>query len=730
MTIAVPTFVNRRRLSGRGVRALGSLRHLSLFLIALVLVSVFGTYYVLTQGESPVGPPERTVKTLTIVNLVLLATLLFIVTRRLFSLWSALKQGAAGSRLQTRIIIVFGLVTILPAMLISAFSAFFFTYNIKTWFDDRVSIALEESVTVAEAYLEEHKEVLRADALAMASDIKRELDEAILNPAFFTNMVNGQAALRGLTDAIVFEGDHPIAHSRLSFSAFFTDISEQVMQQARRGEIVIQEQDDKITAFVMIDEPNMFLLISRLIDGKVLAHMEQTQGAVSSYQNLKADIGHLQLRFSVIFIVVTLVLLLSVVWYGIVFAGRLLAPLSQLVRATERVRAGDYSPLPEFSGSEENEIGILIRRFNRMTEQLQTQRQELTQANRLLDERRRFTEAVLESASAGVLAVDADWHIVLYNRSAAQLLGFGEKGEVRGEHMATVIPEIGHMLKEAEDAPDTLHQSDLTLLRDGKALTLHARISSEMLDQQVEGYVITFDDISALVSAQRSAAWSDVARRIAHEIKNPLTPIQLSTERLKKKYLPEGEEDRATFQRYLDTISRHTRDIGTMVEEFVSFARMPQPKFREENIASLIRKSVFSAQTAHPEVRFDFAGDDETIQILCDERQVSQILTNVLKNAAESIERREGDALPQGEIRLRGAAEGGRYRLAIEDNGVGFPPDNIEKMLEPYVTTRAKGTGLGLAIVRKIMEEHGGGITLANRENGPGARVDLVFPLG
>jgi two-component system nitrogen regulation sensor histidine kinase NtrY len=717
----------RRRLRHSGGRFGG---RLSLFLFLLILASVLVTYGAITRTDAPLTPDSTTVRWLTAGNLVLIASLGAVIAYRLFRLWSSLREGGIGSRLQTRVITVFSIVTILPTVIVSVFTALLLNHGIQSWFDDRVSTALTESVAVAQSYLEEHKETLRADAIAMAGDVQRELHAAVTNPTFFNNVVNAQTSLRSLAEALVLQDDRIIGRSRLSFSLTFERLPPELMEQAAEEGVVIFEKEDKIFALARVDElTNTYLLISRFVDSKVLSHMEQAGGAASEYERLRSRISGLQVQFFISFVVVSLLLLLTVIWYGIVFASRLVVPLSRLIKATERVRAGDFSIRVDPGDKEDGEISTLIQRFNRMTEQLQAQRRDLTLANRTMDARRRFTEAVLEGASAGVIALDPDLKVTLYNRSASQLMEFGNQEDYKGTHIHQVMPELSDLLDRAHAQPDALHQGDVVVAKESRALTLHVRVTVQRQGEKIESYIATFDDISALVSAQRRAAWSDVARRIAHEIKNPLTPIQLATERLRKKYLPPDKEEQAAFTRYLDTIGKHVGDIGSMVEEFVSFARMPQPMFRKENLLTLLNQACFSAQTGFPEITFSVLCERREVEVICDERQMGQVFTNLFKNAAEAVERRQEERnAPSGAVSATVSVSEHRCVVEFRDNGTGFPPDKMEQMMEPYVTTRARGTGLGLAIVKKIVEDHQGSIQISNREEG-GALVIISFPI-
>lgn len=699
-------------------------------LMFIVFLLALATYVAFTNAKRPLGPEAGTVQWLIVGNLTVLGILSFVVLRRVMKLWRSLRRGSVGSRLQSRVVLAFSLVTILPALAITIFSTVLFQYGIKSWFDQRVSVALEESVTVAEAYLTEHKAALRADAVAMAHDLQRELPLSGLNPKIFNNILNSQVALRDLSEALVFRENIPIARSALSFSLMFETLPAEILEQARRGEIPMIDREDRIMAIAQIDPLNdSYLIISRLIDPKVIGHVDQAHGAVGQYLLLKSQISALQIQFTVIFVLMAGLLLLSVIWYGMLFASRLVVPLSRLINATERVRAGDYSIRLEV-GEGDDEISTLIRRFNRMTGQLRTQRDDLTQANRELDQRSRFSEAVLEGVSAGIIALDIDQRIRLCNRAAQQLLQLDRLEELSDTPLSVLLPPFAEVLRRAWEDPYRPQQEDVTLQQETRTLTLLTRITAETQDGLIEGFVVTFDDISPLLAAQRRAAWADVARRVAHEIKNPLTPITLSAERLRKKFSPQGEEEKEAFHRYLDTITRHIRDIGGIVEEFVSFARMPMPKIKPEALKPLLEKAAFSAETASPTVTVDVRLAQDDLMLMCDESQMNQVFTNLLKNACEAIERLSPDvkAANAGHIAIDAYVEAGKLLISLRDNGPGFPEDKLHKLTDPYVTTREKGTGLGLSIVKKIVEDHKGSMLLENLPSG-GACITLSFPL-
>ena len=650
----------------------------------------------------------------------------FLIFRRFLRLRNVLKRGITGSQLQNKVVKVFSLVTIIPTIIISVFSILFFYYGIKDWFNQSINTVLNESVAVAESYLEEHKTNLRADSLAMAKDLQRELHLAFTNPKLFENIVNGQVSVRTLSEAIIIQNQKIIARSNLSFSFIFETIPEHVLENARSGNVATLEMDDRLFAIVALDPvSNIYLVISRLIDAKVLNHIEESKGAAASYANVSENINNLQILFITGFIFVTIFLLLAVIWYGINFAQRLTIPLITLAQATQRVGEGDYS-IQIDNIKDNDEMDMLIAHFNHMTEQLQKQRQELTKATRMLDQRRRFTETILEGVSAGIVALDNNFIITLCNHSALRLLGFKAESELRSKSLAEIIPEFEILLEKVRLNPSEVHQEQVALRHHGINFILQAKVSAESSQAYVEGFIVALDDITPLIAAQRSAAWSDVARRVAHEIKNPLTPIKLSLDRLKKKFEPDTPELKESYHKYIGTISRHIADISRIVEEFSAFARLPAPKMQEINICALLEQAIFSAETMHQQITYGLVTSNPNIMLQVDEVQMSQVFTNLLKNAAESIERVENKHA-RGQIDVMLRHNDNAVVIDIADNGIGFPPELLPRIMEPYVSTRSKGTGLGLAIVKKIIEDHKGTISLGNRSMG-GAIITISLP--
>ena len=710
-------------------------RRLMLAVAVIAVLAGAATFLVLTGTAGP-GITQDTLLVLLVVDVAIVLCLGGLVGYSIVKLWAERRAGAVGARLHVRLVTLFSVVAVAPAIMVAVMAALFFNFEVKSWFNERVRAAVDNSVAVAEGYLREHKQVIAGDAVAMANDLYRIWPAILSSSGAAERAVDSQAALRSLSEAVVFDSTGRVL-ARTGLALESEPPPGWALDRASGGELVILtgNNDDRVRALIGLNTvPRAFLYVTRFIDPTVLRHLERTRQAATEYNRLEALRGDLQVMMAGIFVAFALLILFAAITVGLGLANRLARPISRLIAAAEQVRAGDLDVRVTPSG-DEPELGSLMRSFNRMTEQLSQQHRELTGANRQLEDRRRFTETVLAGVSAGVLGLDAEGRVTLPNRSAATLLGLG-RGELAGRSLDEAVPEMADLLDAARKRPDRRVEDQVTVRRDGETRTLLVRIAAERGDDDAApGYVVTFDDITELESAQRKAAWADVARRIAHEIRNPLTPIQLSAERLKRKYAGEVTSDRATFEQYTDTIVRQVGDIRRMVDEFSAFARMPQPEPTMVDLRTLARDGVFVQRTAHPEVRFVLRLPESPVMCRCDARLVAQAITNLLQNAVEAIEGREGD-VPPGEIVVSLSADAERIALAIEDNGRGLPVAERARLTEPYVTTRAKGTGLGLAIVKKIVEDHGGRLILEDRgagavavEGAAGAHVVLTFPL-
>ncbi len=714
---------------------------LAVALAIAATISGFATYGALTQS-GPFGPDIETVIVLLNIDLVLLLLLGVVVARRLVGLWSERRRGSAGSKLHSRLVAMFSIAAITPAILVGVFSALFFTLGLEAWFSERVKTALDDSLQVAEAYSEEHRGNMRAHILAMARDLEFQGPAILWDQRRLGLFLDTQTALRELSEAVVVRRDgRVLGQTRLSFSLALQPLDGEILSEAAPNEVVILTSDngDRVRAVTELDSaPGTFLVVGRLVDPRVTGHIDKVIQAVGEFQVLEGRRSDLQIIFALVYVVSALLLLFAAIWFALNFATRLVRPIGALVAAAERVRAGDLTARVPDAGTAD-ELGTLSRAFNRMTGQLSAQRRELIEANRQIDSRRRFTESVLSGVSAGVIGLDADGRIELPNRSAVELLGI-QSDDLIGKTLRDVVPELRSLIDAAMSDHMSRVDGDVELERLGRTRNLTVRITAEStIDEtsdgertEVErmGYVVTFDDITPLIAAQRKAAWADVARRIAHEIKNPLTPIQLSAERLKRKYLREVTTDPDVFAACTDTIVRQVGDLRHIVNEFSDFARMPAPQFSQDDMVKLLEQAITLQEVGGANVTFvrEMPGAPVTVQ--CDARQMGQVFNNLLQNAMEAIEtrRREDDDQTEGKIRVKVAEDGDRCIIEVHDNGCGLPAGSRDKLFEPYVTHRDKGTGLGLAIAQRIVAEHGGSLTLTDSpDGGARARIGLML---
>ncbi|WP_120496600.1 PAS domain-containing sensor histidine kinase [Kiloniella sp. EL199] len=720
-------------------KRVGLERKLAIILFIATSISGITTFSALSGDLSQANDPQLILLLLT-TDFILLMALLAIVVRRLVLLWLERKRGLAGAKLHSRLVGLFSLVAVTPTIIVAVVSVGFFEFGLQGWFNEKVSTAVKESHAVAEAYLNEHQQGIVADALSVSSDLGQSLNLLIQNEEQLDAFLTERANRLNLTEAVVFDQSGQV-QGKAAFSFllnFAPEIPDFAIKNAINGEVIILSTEDngRVRALVYLGGfDGSFLIVGRPIDPNILKHIERAKSAVALYTDLEGQRSGFVLTFAMIFAIVALMILLASVWVGLAFSNNLTGPIGNLIAAAEKVREGDLETRV-ISNKSEDEIGRLSRTFNLMTGELQRQQQELMSTNAQLDERTRFIEAVLGGVTAGVIGLNAKGEITLPNRSASAF--FVEQfADLRGRHISVVMPEVAEFVEEAKSRPLRPVEKHIPYTQEnGVQRTLLLRTVAELGDDfEIIGFVITFDDITELVSAQRKAAWSDVARRIAHEIKNPLTPIQLSAERLKRKYLKEIGSDTKTFELCIDTIIRHVTDIGTMVNEFSSFARMPVPKMKETDLNKLIKEAVFLQDTAQQGIKFETIVPDENVLMSCDTEQINRVLTNLLLNAGESIEGKleEGRDDKAAHIKVVLERSDAEVSISIQDTGKGLPAGDREKLTEPYVTNREKGTGLGLAIVKKIMEDHGGSLVLEDNldQTGKiiGAQAHLVFPI-
>src|SRR5436190_2639829 len=690
-------------------------RSLGLTAVAVALLSALVTFVVLA-GLTPIAPTHEVVVTLLAGNAVAVLLLILFIAREVWGVVQARRRGRAAARLHVRIVALFSVIAALPAVLVAIVASVTLDRGLDRLFSRQTYSLIENATIVADAYVRELDQLIRADTIALAVELARAKPLFDESREQFHQFLSVQASIRGLPAVFLLDKDLKVidqidARITQSLVKPSPTVLAGIDDTEPRVEMVLD--DNYVAAIIKLhDYIDTYVYIARVLDPRVLAQLRATQAGIAHYADLAARRIGIQIAFGLMFTVIALIVLLSAVWIGLNFANYLVAPIRRLIGAAQIVSTGNlYVQVP--TRQSEGDLAQLGQTFNKMTQELRTQRDDIVRARDLIDSRRRFTEAVLAGASAGVIGVDADSCISILNRSAERLIGRTE-ADVLGQPLAEVVPELAGMLEAARSGTQRLVQGQVTISRNGRERNLSVRVTSEQSGAAEGGYVMTLDDITELVAAQRTSAWADVARRIAHEIKNPLTPIQLSAERLRRKYGSVIKEDGGVFQQCTDTIVRQVDDIKRMVDEFSRFARMPKPVMTAEDVADTVRQVVFLQRVGNADMDIDLEIAEDPMPAKFDRRLISQALTNIIKNATEAIAAVPPAELGRGRIRIWAGREGGDIVVDVIDNGIGLPKENRSRLLEPYVTTREKGTGLGLAIVGRILEDHGGRIELGD----------------
>ena len=688
-------------------------RALGLAAVALALLSALLTFLVLA-GLTPIAPTHEVVVTLLLANAVTVFLLILVIAREVWGVVQARRRGRAAARLHVRIVALFSIIAAVPAILVAVVASVTLDRGLDRLFSQQTQSLIENSLIVADAYVREHVQFVRADSIAIAIELARAKPLFDQSREQFHQFLAVQASIRGLPAVMLLDKDvNVVDQVDGQINEAFVKPSAEVLAAINDTEpqVAMFLDDNYVAAIIKLRGYNdLYLYIARLLDPRVLAQLRATQASVAQYADLSARRIGIQIAFGLMYTVIALIVLLSAVWIGLNFANYLVAPIRRLIGAAQVVSTGNlYVQVP--TRRSEGDLAQLGETFNKMTQELRTQRDDIVRARDLIDSRRRFTEAVLAGASAGVIGVDAESCISILNRSAERLIGRTE-ADALGRPLTEIVPELAGMFAAARSGLQRLVQGQVTINRDGRERNLSVRVTSEQSGAAEGGYVVTLDDITELVTAQRTSAWADVARRIAHEIKNPLTPIQLSAERLRRKYASVIKEDGGIFQQCTDTIVRQVDDIKRMVDEFSRFARMPKPVMTAEDVADTVRQVVFLQRVGNADIGIDLEIAEDPLRAHFDRRLISQALTNIIKNASEAIAAVPPQELGRGRIRVWAGREGNDIVIDVIDNGIGLPKENRSRLLEPYVTTRDKGTGLGLAIVGRILEEHGGRIEL------------------
>jgi two-component system nitrogen regulation sensor histidine kinase NtrY len=694
------------------------------FAVVLALLSAFLTFVVLT-GLTRIEPTREVAVSFMLINGATILVLVGIILREVWQVMQARRRGRAAARLHIQIVSLFSVIAVLPAVLVAIVANVTIDRGLDRLFSGPTREVIQNSLIIARAYMQGHAQLIRGDILGMANDVAHARPLYDQDRKSFRELLTGSAASRNLPGAMLIDKDRNVLETaqtgiELAFAAPPPELLSNVNEI--EPEIAVLPEENFVAAVIRLRAFNdTFLYVARQLDPLVVAQLKQTEASVAEYAEIESRRLGIQVNFALIFAVIALTILMASILIGLNFANWLVAPIRRLMSAANIVSTGDLHVQVPVHKSE-GDLAQLGETFNKMTQELRTQRDELVSASDLIDSRRRFIEAVLSSASAGIIGVDASGSVGILNRSAEKLIGHAES-ETLDHPLSDVLPELDEMMKTARESTQRLVQGQITITREGHERNLSVRVSAEQTSQTRDSYIITLDDITELVSAQRTSAWADVARRIAHEIKNPLTPIQLSAERIRRKFGKVITEDKAVFEQCTDTIVRQVDDIRRMVDEFSRFARMPKPVIEGEDVADTVRQAVFLMRVGHPDVDIEAEIKDEPVRAQFDRRLISQALTNIIKNATEAIEAVAVGELGKGRIDVIAARENDDVVIDVIDNGIGLPKVSRARLLEPYVTTREKGTGLGLAIVGRVLEDHGGRIELHDASDiRPGAR--------
>ncbi|QYK40195.1 MAG: PAS domain-containing sensor histidine kinase [Paracoccaceae bacterium] len=695
-------------------------------LVVLGPVLALGTFLIL--GPMNQGANSPALRLILLADFVYVLVVAALVLARVARMISDRRSQSAGSRLHLRLSGVFAFVALVPTVIVAVFAVLTVNVGLEGWFSQRVRDVVGTSLAAAQAYDGEHRRDLTEDTGALAAylNVAKQSTFFLADDQLRPVLTQGQAAIqRGLKEVFLIDGAGTLmTRGERSYLFDFETPPQEVIDRAREtGETVLIDDwpNDELRAVVHLDAyADRYLYVTRTVDGSILSLLDDTRETVRLYQQLESERGRLLFEFGLLYLGFALILILAAVWLGLSFAERLSRPVGRLASAAQRVGGGDLDvQVPEEDG--DDEIAMMGRLFNRMTRQLKAQREALVENTRAIEGRRRLFDSVLSSVTAGVIGLDAEGRIDFVNRAGERLL---DMGAAHGLSIDAAVPEFAPLFERLRDGVGAAVQEEVRLTRKGRMESLLVRMAGRRSDTgRLEGYVVAFDDVTDLVSAQRMAAWGDVARRIAHEIKNPLTPIQLSAERIKRKF--RGQVDNPDdLDQYADVIVRQTGDLRRIVDEFSKFARMPEPDRREEDIVRLVRDAVTLQTAGMPGVRLVSDLPEGPVTMDLDATMIGQALTNLIKNAGEAIETLQQKGAPDGHVpEVRVALETGPDQVVIRicDNGTGLPPDRA-RLFEPYVTTREKGTGLGLPIVRKIIEEHGGTLALEDADPfAPGA---------
>ncbi|WP_298964586.1 PAS domain-containing sensor histidine kinase [uncultured Methylobacterium sp.] len=697
-------------------------------LVVVVALALALATFLILVGATPITPVHQVVVALLLGNVALVIGLVVVIAWEARVFLRARRGNAAVARLHTRIVGLFSLIATLPTILLAVVASITLERGLSPWFSDRMRNVVLMSVDVADAYLTNQCQSLAREARILSDDLTRARPAFEVERVWFEAFLTTRAAALGLPVARIMRSpEETVARANIDVLTNPPIPSQADFEDAAKSPdpTCLLPRTGRIFG-ALLKLPaygDAFLLIEREVTRLAVEFPGVSRAAATEFLTIDAGRRSVQIAFATMFALIALIALLSAVWFGLNFANRFVAPIRRLINAADQVASGNFYAQVPFRKTE-GDLQHLGESFNKMTQELRRQRNDLVEARDQMDRRRRFTEAVLAGVPAGVIGIDGAGVVTIANPSTERILGLS-RGELVGQPLAAALPELA----EAGEGRVRPGQKQIQIVRNGRERTIDVRVASEQAQDGDRGgdrgHVVTLDDITDLVAAQRTSAWADVARRIAHEIKNPLTPIQLSAERIRRKYGKVITTDKEIFDQCTATIVRQVDDIKRMVDEFSSFARMPKPAIARNDLTEIAKQNLFMMRVAHPDITFTMHEGGERVSAAFDTRLLSQAITNILKNAVEAVQAVPEDVRGQGRIDLRLAEEGEAVVIEITDTGKGFPAEGRQRLLEPYMTTREGGTGLGLAIVSKVLEEHGGGIELNDNPQGRGGQVRL-----
>ena len=667
-----------------------------------------------------------------IISFLLIVIIFFILLKNIFFILNQIKLEKAGQELQKKILLIFSIIALTPTLFISFFSIFIFDAALSGWFNKKISTAISQSVEVANQYLDEHQSGMRGDILELVNliNINSEIFSSDKNK--FNNFLDKYTRQHNLSEAVIIDSiGNVLAFSEFVFEYTYTEIPPKFYDTANNGKILIVKEDDsnKMRAFIKLPQYiDAYLLITSFVDQRVLNAIKSTSIAVSDYQSIEIKQFDIKISFIVIFLLITLILLFTSLIIGLNIANRLFEPITSLIKGAEEVGGGnlDYKISDEvLSKININEIKRLVQAFNLMISDLKSNRVDLEHANDQLDKRRKFSESVLSGVYSGVIGLDKNLKINLPNVTATNLLGI-TIGKDFGKPILDIVPEFTDVINSLLISKKNVVEDKIYIVRDDKVLNLITRFVVQKSDDLILGYVLTFDDVTSLIAAQKMGAWSDIARRIAHEIKNPLTPIRLAAERLMNKLSNNRKIDKKTFEQSLNMITRQVDDIHHLVDEFSSFARMPSPKLKVININKVIVEYINPMMSSFEKVLIEVDDVIENALIMGDEKQIRQACGNLIKNSYENL---YSNDIKNARISIIFKIENNFAEIYVNDNGTGIEKSIISQIIEPYFTTKVGGSGLGLAITKKIIDDHNGSIFIRPLKGPKGTSILLKFPL-